>query len=287
MAEGFCAMGDTVIALDSQFDAATRARLAHAELVQAPLNADVLATGRQLDLVIHGAAITTPPEDLGLSAQQHIDMNVGLLRIGLQLALSHGAADFVFLSSSGVFALEDGGGVHLESTQPTATMPYAQAKRAGEDATSAANSPSLRAISARLGPIYGPHEVTRNSRRIVSQIRRWLDRVASDQPIIVQMPDERRDWTFAPDLPRALDALLGIEPKIAGIVHLTSAGIVSNLELAHLVASLVDGASIDVEPANQPARLPMVSDRLDLAVLHDWTPLAQGIAQTFDVEAAR
>ncbi len=280
-------MGDRVIALDTQFDATTRVRLAKAELVEAIMRADVLAAGRQIDLVIHGAAITTPPEALGLSAQHHINLNVDLLRTGLQLASSHGAADFVFLSSSGVFARDDGKGVHLESVMPTATLAYAMAKRAGEDATSAANGPSLRAISVRLGPIYGAHEMVRDSRRIVSQVRRWLDMVASDQPIIVQMPDERRDWTFAPDLPRAVDALLRVEPKVSGVLHLTSAEIVSNLQLAHMVADLVDGVSIRVEPANEPARLPMASDRLDLTALYAWTPLRQGLAQTLAVEATR
>jgi nucleoside-diphosphate-sugar epimerase len=286
MAEGFLAMGDTVIATDKSFDAPTRLRLAGAEIIEAPLTSDILAGGQKVDLVIHGAAITTPPQDSGLSASDHIQANVALMLTGLGLAMSHGAADFVFLSSSGVFSVDDGDGVHLESTAPTANIPYAEAKRVGEEATRLANSGSLRATSVRLGPVYGPHEITRSTRIIVSQVRRWLDLLASDQPIIVHMPDERRDWTFAPDLPRALNALLDGR-EVPGVVHLNSGEAVSNLKLAELVAGLVSGGKVSVEPRADAPRLPMNSELIDLPSLYAWTPLRDGLAQTFAAEAAR
>jgi nucleoside-diphosphate-sugar epimerase len=287
MAEGFATMGDAVIALDAAFDAQTRERLVDVDLIEAPLSAGVLASGQTVDLVIHGAAITTPPEEFGMTDEQHVAANVSLLEDALTLAVRNGASDFVFISSSGVFSLEDGEGMQLESTLPTATMPYAAAKRAGETATSAANSATLRAISIRLGPIYGPHEASRSTRKIVSQVRRWLDRVKSGEPIVVQMPDERRDWTFAPDLPRALDALLAIEPKLSGIVHLTSAEIVSNLALAEMIARLVDGSKVEIMPLVQAPRLPISSDRLDLGSLYAWTPLRDGLAAIANFEVAR
>ena len=287
MAQGFAAMGDTVIALDASFDDATRARLADVKLVQASLNADVMADDDAFDLVIHGAAITTPPEDCSMHPQQHIDANVALLEDALTLAIEHRAADFVFISSSGDFSLEDGQDVQFESTEPTAAIPYAAAKRAGEMLTDAANSAAMRTISIRLGPIYGPYEASRGTRKIVSQVRRWLDRVESDQPILVQMPQERRDWTFAPDLPRALGALLASQPKLSGVVHLTSANIVTNLELANLIAGLEQGAQVCVTPSGEAARLPIASDRVDLAALYAWTSLASGLSATRNPEAAK
>lgn len=286
MAEGFAAMGDAVIALDAAFDTRTRERLAGVESIEAPVSAEVLAEGRSIDLVIHGAAITTPPEEFGMTVEQHIAANVSMLEDALALAMRNGASDFVFISSSGVFSLEDGAGLQLESTVPTATMPYAAAKLAGERATAAAGSATLRAISIRLGPIYGPHEASRNTRKIVSQVRRWLDRVESGEPIIVQMPDERRDWTFAPDLPRALDKLLAQEPKVSGVVHLTSAEIVSNLVLAEMIAGPVYGARVDVAPLGQAPRLPISSDRIDLQALYAWTTLRDGLATIRNMEVA-
>lgn len=287
MAEGFAAMGDAVIALDAAFNAFTRERLAGIELIEAPVSPNVLSDGRTVDLVIHGAAITTPPEEFGMTAEQHIAANVSMLEDALALAVRHGASDFVFISSSGVFSLEDGKDVQLESTVPTAIIPYAEAKRAGETATSAANSATLRAMSIRLGPIYGPHEASRDTRQIVSQVRRWLGRAEGSEPIVVEMPEERRDWTFAPDLPRALNALLAVEPKVSGVVHLTSAEIVSNLALAEMIAGIVDGARVEVAPLGQAPRLPISSDRVDLQSLYAWTPLRDGLGTIRNIEAAQ
>jgi nucleoside-diphosphate-sugar epimerase len=287
MTQGFAAMGDAVLALDASFDAETRARLADAELIEAPLVADTLDDDRAIDLVIHGAAITTPPEEIGMTPQEHNDTNVALVHAALAIAQDHGATDFVFISSSGVFAATDGEGVQLESTEPTATIPYAQAKREGERLTEAANSPTMRTLSIRLGPVYGPSEASRSTRKIVSQVRRWLDRAEADEPILVQMPDERRDWTFAPDLPGALDALLAIEPKISGVVHLSSATIVSNLQLAEMIAALGEGTEIRVEPSGGVPRLPIASDRVDLPALYAWTPLETGLSAARNQEAVR
>lgn len=280
LAEGFLAMGDAVTALDRSFDALTRARLAAATLIEAPLTGVALAQLAKADLVIHGAAITTPPDQFGLSDAEHVRANVDMLVDCLDFAVSSGAADFVFLSSSGVFAIDDGFGIHLETTPCSGSIPYALAKQAGEAATDAANSGTLRAISVRLGPVYGPNEAARDTRNVVSQVRRWLDSATSGQPIIVQLPDEHRDWTFAPDLPRALDALLRLDPKITGVVHLTSADIISNLDLAQAIASLVDGAQISVEPSGAQPRLPMASVRLDMPSMYAWTPLTAGLAMT-------
>ncbi len=287
MAEGFRLLGDAVIALDQSFDAPTRARLSGTELIEAPLTADLLAGSRKIDLVIHGAAITTPPEEFGLSPEQHVEANVALVEAALAIARRHGAADFVFISSSGVFASADGAGVQWESTVPTAGMPYSAAKRLGEAATNDANGAQLRALSIRLGPIYGPFEATRDTRKIVSQVRRWLDRVEAGQPIVVQMPQERRDWTFAPDLPQALHALLATDPPISGVIHLTAANIVSNLDLANMIAGLIDGGRVLVEPSGEVARLPMASDRIDLAALYNWTPLRSGLWATRNAEVIR
>lgn len=287
MAEGFLAMGDAVIALDSMFDAAAKRRLGAATLIEAGLSATALDAWGRIDLVIHGAAITTPPQEFGLTDDGHIAGNVDLLLASLAIAKRHGARDFVFLSSSGVFSLDDGDGVHLESMTPTGGIPYALAKRAGEKATAEADGFPLRAISIRLGPIYGPGEAPRSTRTVVSQVRRWLDRAVRGEPVIVDMPDERRDWTYAPDLPHALDALLRLEPRISGVVHLTSAQVFSNLELAKAVTGLVDGADILVRPSGARSRLPMASDRVDLAALFDWTPLATGLSRIAAAEGIR
>jgi nucleoside-diphosphate-sugar epimerase len=278
LAQGFAAMGDSVIGVDQAFDAKTSRRLAGVELIER----DMLAAGDDLpaaDLVIHGAAITTPPE---AGEDQLLGANVAMLQAGLRHAVACGAGDFVFISSSGVFSPEDGDGIHLESTVPTATLPYARAKRAGEDALSEAGK--LRAIAIRLGPIYGPHEEPRQTRTIVSPVQRWLGMALRGEPIIVEMPEERRDWTYAPDLAGALDALLRREPTERGVFHLTSGQIFANGEVARMIAELVPGADVRASATSRTLRLPMSSDRLDLDALYGWTPIQQGLVQILQEE---
>lgn len=276
LAEGFAALGDRVVAVDRAFDPATRERLVGIELGEGDLLGPDGIDLPAADLVIHAAAITTPPQGLGLSDEAHLAANVELMDRVLRHAVASGAKDFVFISSSGVFGADDGDGVHLESTSATASLPYARAKLAGEQAANAATV--LRAISVRLGPIYGPHEAARESRTVVSPVRRWLDMALSGAPIVVDMPDERRDWTFAPDLPGALDALLRRQPPLRGVFHLTSGQVVSNIELAQRIADLVPSGRVAIGDTTRVERLPMDSDRLDLAELYDWTPLATGLA---------
>jgi len=284
LAAGFLAAGDSVIALDQAFDAPTALRLTHAQLVEMAMSRETLAALPDVDLVIHGAAITTPPEELGLSDAEHIAANLELLTMCLEFAVERRASDFVFISSSGVFSPEDGNGIHLETTSATASIAYALAKRQGEAATDAANNASLRTLSVRLGPIYGPHEAARDTRRIVSQIRRWLDRAEAGEPIVVAMPDEHRDWTFAPDLASAMQTLLGLEPKLSGVVHLTSADIISNLELAQTIATIAGAAEVSSAPGNATPRLPMASVRIDMPSLIGWTSLSAGLRQTHETE---
>lgn len=287
LAQGFLAMGATVTAFDIAFDAPTIARLSGATLVETALTKEALAGLPRAALVIHGAAITTPAEAFGLTEAQHLERNIDLLNDTLAHAVGSGASDFVFLSSSGVFGPEDSAGVHLETTPATSVAGYAQAKRAGELATAAANNQAIRAISLRLGPVYGPHEVARSTRNVVSQVRRWLDRALCGEPIVVDVPEESRDWTFAPDLAEAIDAVLAQEPRLTGVVHLTSADIISNLELAQAIAALIDGAEVLVRPSGAPARLPMASVRLDMPSLLSWTALPTGLSLTLAAESAR
>ncbi|MDV3251079.1 NAD(P)-dependent oxidoreductase [Devosia sp. BK] len=282
LAQGFKALGDAVFAADRLFDTATRQRLAGVDLIEGDLLSGEMALPHA-DLVIHGAAITTPAESDAASEDALLSANIALTNRVLRHAIDSGAKDFVFISSSGVFSATDGDSVHLESTAPTADLPYAKAKHAGEDAATAATE--LRAISIRLGPIYGPDERPRDTRTIVSPIRRWLNMALSGEPIIVDMPAERRDWTFAPDLALALDTLLHKQPSLRGVFHLTSGQSIANIDLARMIADLVPGARIVIGDTTRIERLPMASDRLDLSALYEWTTLPTGLARILSAEA--
>lgn len=279
LAEGLARLGHHVTALDIVFDAATARRLFNVERVTGALGSDQLKhLTTCFDLVIHAAAVTTGPEDLGQTPADHIRHNVDLLLDALAFAQRMGVADFVFVSSSGVFAAGDAKDVLLETTPPTGTSAYALAKRGGELIVGGAMSPSLATLTIRLGYIYGPHERSRPTRTSTSAVRRWLDQAERGEPIAVATPETQRDWTYAGDLAEALVAALELLPR-PGVVHLGCGVAVSDLEVARTIAAISPGTRIDVRPAaGEPAvKAPMASS---FALPVNWTSLADGIAAT-------
>jgi nucleoside-diphosphate-sugar epimerase len=284
LAQGLLALGHAVTALDQAFDVPTRERLPGATIIEAPLTSATLGQLEgAFDVVIHGAALTSSPEELGLSDVEHIRINIDLLLDCLGAVLAKRVPQFVFLSSSGVFASGDGEPAFSETTVPTGTFAYALAKRCGETLVLGAGGDRLSPLVVRLGPIYGPHETSRQSRLMPSPVRRWMDAANSGQPIVVDAAASRRDWTYAPDLAKAIDRL--VDAEVTGVIHLTSAQIVSDLALAEMVASLVSASRIELSKPQGCLRHPMVSTRAELDGFA-WTGLAAGLAQTFAQEAA-
>ncbi len=108
----------------------------------------------------------------------------------------------------------------------------------------------------------------------VSPIRRWLDCVEEGRPITVESPLSRRDWTFLPDLARAIDLLR--RQGASGLLHLTSGEIVADLDLAQRIAALRPGTTVIPAERPEPRRVPMRSRRADLNGFA-WTPLARGL----------
>lgn len=271
LAEGLARLGHAIVATDRQFAPTTRTRLEGCDVIEGELNAALARRAfAGCDVLVHGAALTTSPKELGITGAEHIKHNVDLLLDALDAAEQAGIAMIVFLSSSGVFAPCDGGDATTEDTLPTAEEPYALAKRIGETIVAARDG-----LSLRLGPIYGPHETVRPSRTGLSLVCRLIDAASAPRPLVVETPDRRRDWTYAPDLARALARLL--TQKARGVLHCGSGEIVSDFDLARMIAGPRAAGSIVLEKTSERSKAPMTSVRPELAGF-DWTPLAAGLA---------
>jgi nucleoside-diphosphate-sugar epimerase len=282
LAEGFSAAGHFVVALDRTFDSQARARLAGCTLVEAALGPGSLDGLQPVDLVVHGAAITTSPLDLRLTAVQHIRANCDALLEVLTFAEACGAKDFIALSSSAVFDAPADVDLLVESTPAEATGAYALAKRAGELFLQGLGGGPLRGCSVRLGSVYGPGERARLSRRNVSPVRQWIDQAASGHSVVVTTPIGRRDWTYGPDLADALLALLKRMPAVNGVVHVTSGEAADDGDLAGLIAEHFKvECRIGTRPT-APRRIPMGSERIEPGELRRWTPLRQGLARVLE-----
>ena len=276
LAEAQLAAGHAVLATDLAFDNGVRARLGTAQLIEGALP-DVLTelNGLSADVVIHAAAITADPARFGLTRAGHICANISLLLAALDWARGHGARRFVYLSSSGVFGVAKGTAVADEHSPATATDPYSAAKRAGEILLSGAAEPGFETITLRLGPLFGPHEGVRPTRPTPSLAARMIAAAREDRKIVVASPDARRDWTYLPDIARAIGVMLDHAGPLPPLLHLTSGMVLSDLELAQAIARLYPETSVQTRsdaPAHPP-RPAMVCNRASPLDGFEWTPV--------------
>lgn len=274
LAEGLSRLGYAVTALDRAFDGPTRRRLGSLRLIEGDLNRETLGcmADEEIKVVIHGAALTTSPELLGISELAHVRHNIDTLIDTLDAAVANGVECFIFLSSSGVFSFSEAD-VLDENTVPTGASAYALAKRAGEMIAGA----RPETLILRLGPLYGPHEASRPTRLSISLIGQWLERATKGDKLEVMNPLSRRDWTYLPDLAPAVDHLIGVGAR--GLLHLTSAESVSDLALAEKIASRHPGLDLDAAIDGADKRVPMISRRHELEDFA-WTPLEHGLRLT-------
>ena len=275
IAAGLLAAGWRVAAVDLSFDAAARARLQGAELVEADI-AEGFPDLPRADLLIHAAALTTDAATLGITPAAHVRANTAPLLAALIHGAETGAGAFVFLSSTGVFAPEDGAPDLTDTCTPTARHPYAAAKRAGELLVPAALAGLCPAHVVRLGYLYGPGETARPTRANVSLVRRWCDAAERGEALTVPADDPRRDWTWAPDLAPALIRLAAAAPAMRPL-HLTSGHILSDGDLARLVAQMAPGAvirtgaALGAKPPARPSAIPALEG-------FRWTAPEEGLA---------
>ena len=275
IAAGLATLGYKVCALDLTFDAAAEQRLAGCDLVAVDLASDWVALP-SADILIHGAALTTNPAALGLTAAQHVAANMRPLLTMLTHAGNLHPNAFVFLSSSGVFAATDGAPDLTDTCTPTAQGPYSAAKRAGEALVQGALGDTCQTFTLRLGYIYGPGEAARATRMKVSLVQGWIDAAGSGETLQHDATDPRRDLTFAPDLGPAIDRLVRGLGQVQPI-HLCAPNPPRDSEVLAQILRYHPDATRRAVPGSgvKPPMIPSSMPSLDGFA---WTTIADGIA---------
>ncbi len=284
------AAGYEVIGVDQTFDAESVARLGDIRRVQGELPAALGGLcGVTPFAVVHGAAITAGPSALGISAARHVRCNLEMLTGALDWAQAAGAQRFVFLSSTGVFCPADGAGVLNEHSPATARGPYSAAKKAGEILTQGAADAGFATVSLRLGNMFGLHEAARPTRPGLGLVARMIAAAKTDGVIRVETPNARRDWTWLPDIGRALGDLLNSFPaETTDVLHCGNPEILTDLDLAQAIAALVPGTRLEVNSGSASAtKGPMGSDVKSALSAYRWTPVRDALAQLLQKEAAQ
>ena len=272
--------GFDVAATDQTFDTPTSARLANLRRIEASLDIALPdIAGLHPFAVVHGAAITAAPVSLGMSAARHLRRNMDMLTLCLDWARHDGASRFLFLSSTGVFCPEDGDLSLTEQSPASARGPYSAAKKAGEIVTQGAAEDGFATISLRLGNLFGPHEAPRLTRPFIGLMARMVAGARAGV-IPVESPDVMRDWTWLPDIGRAIAALLDdFPPGDTPILHCGNTQAWSDLDLAKAIAGHFPDARIAIAEGSAQSKAPMGRAVTSVLTTFDWTPLPQALAE--------
>lgn len=282
---GLVNAGYRVIALDRRFDPDVRARWAEMDpitLIEA--EADFLPD-LEADFLILGAALTASPEEMGLSPAAHYRANLLPALNALDWAEAHGVRRVIGVSSGAVYAETEG--AVSEDLPPTPRGLYAASKAAIEALFTALRHDYGRDVAViRLSNIYGLNEISRPTRLRVSMVGRLIEEAVTTGQMTP--PDEpARDWTFAPDVGRALIALLEANTLLHALYNVAAGQRMSPLDIASVIQSRLP--EVQIARAENGASSPvtrrgwLASDRLARDTgFRDWTPFAEGIAQALD-----
>ena len=276
--------GHTVVALDRCFDSDLRASWhENVDLLEGDVDAlpDV-----PVDVLIHGAAVTGSPELLGQTPMQNFRANLDPALGAMTWAADH-AQRAAFVSSSAVYDRAAPGPVD-ESLSAAPRGLYAVAKYSIERLVGTyAIDYGYQWTAIRLSNIFGPGEMPRSTRPRLSLIGDLVRQAITDRGITVSTEEPARDWTFAPDIGRAVVALLNVPVWSHCLYHVASEQCPTPMEIARLLETMIPGLQcnfVDSPPTDRPP-LTRLGYLANTRLRHDagfsaWTPLEDGLRQT-------
>ena len=281
------AEGCAVIALDRVFDPALQSGWVErwGDLITCLEREAGDLSGLQADAVLHGAAVTASPEESGETPEDNLRANLLPGLAALDWAREQGARA-ILVSSSAVYRATPPGAVSEDDLSDPLGV-YSVAKQTFEMfARTLHTSYERDALVVRLSNIYGLGEQPRLSRPRVSLVGRMVAEALATGRVTVYAQSAKRDWTFAPDLGRALLALLRLERPRQALYNLASGYVMDTQIIARVIQSICPNTQLDVISENDP-QMPLVtrlgwlsSQRLREETGFDgWTPFADGLRQ--------
>jgi UDP-glucose 4-epimerase len=228
--------GHHVVALDRHFDPDLRATWrGEVELLEGDVTA---LPDEPVDVLIHGAAVTGSPEALNQTAMHNFRATLDPALSAMSWAADH-AKRAMFISSSAVYDRTDPGPV--DETMPAVPRGlYAVAKHSIERLVETyAAEYGYRWTTIRLSNVFGPGEMPRPTRPRLSLIGHLIRQALTDGRITVSTEEPARDWTFAPDIGRVVNALLGVREWSHTLYHVASEQRATPGEIALLLETVI------------------------------------------------
>lgn len=236
------------------------------------------------DAVVHGAAITASASEREESPIANLEANVQPILAVLDWSARQQVKRTVLVSSTGVFQRTAPGLVD-EDTPPLPVGMYAIAKQMSEHlAETLRRHHQQDVVAVRLGNVYGPRDLPRPTRPRVSLVARLVRQAVQNGVIQVYAPDERRDWTFAPDIGDCIHNLLAAPRLAHSLYQLIGPEVLTTLEVATHIQRALPGTELVIHPETEPGIPPLT--RLgtfsgarferEMEVVH-WTPFSSAI----------
>ena len=238
-----------------------------------------LASSHELDKIVHAATYTVNQHDLEVErGRDVIGINVEGLANVLELARTAGVRRFVYVSSGAAYGLAAGTDQTYSEDMPVAPdSMYGITKYAGELITRRYGELyGFEQASVRLSTPYGPMERVTGHRAVMSALYQWTGQVARDEPLSVQAesfaPDDGRDYTYAVDTARGLQAILDAPELSHDLYNLTTGVWITYREILDVLAEIAPGSVPSAAAGSQeemnrarasvPGRGPLSAHRL-------------------------
>ena len=235
------------------------------------------------DIVIHGAGYAQPSLFMS-NPVATLGLNVAATLALLKVMKSDGS--FIFLSSSEVYCGSQGEQCREDqcgtSTPYHPRASYIEGKRAGEAACAAYQTKGTRAISIRLGDIYGPGTRKHDQRALNSFIEQALSK---GEIALRDQGTAKRTYCYISD---AVESILRV--LTAGgeqVYNLGGPSFISIRELALLIGRLTEAPvkfpEIDKEIAGAPAALNLDMHRFNSEFGEkSYTSMEDGLSRTIN-----
>ncbi len=278
--------GWLVSALDREFDNPALATWNHDRVERVRANcADMPPI--PADALVHAAFVTATPEERGESPEDNLRANIEPLLQVMEYAEGEGIHRSVFISSNAVFRHTPATLVD-EMRPPEPLGVYGLAKTMMEQVVDTMRHAHGRdMVCARLGGIYGSYEYSRPTRPKLSMVGQMMHDALSKGEIVLSTPAERRQWTLAADIGRAIAALLDADSLNHSLYNLASGERKSDLAVARMIQGLVAGLTLHLPSVNEsPARSSGKLGWLDNRRLRrdtgfdDWTAMSRDTLAT-------
>ena len=243
----------------------------------------------QVDAVIHGAAITARPDEVALSLEGHFRANVDPALMLSEWAYEHCPGRFIFISSSAVFRQTQPG--PIDETMPATPFGlYAVAKHATESLLETLHhNYGYDVVAVRLSNLYGPRERTRPTRPRRGLLGEMIETAIEHKRIVVYEQDPARDWTYVPDIGRALLTLLDMPELKHHLYHIAAEQVVTPLEMAQAIQRIIPTVTIERRAGFDPRGKKLAqqgylsSERFRTETEFDeWPPFEQGLRQAIE-----